>query len=437
MGDKVIARVGDISEGNSNIWNRAFLAILPRKIAPSERLEIRALSLFGFGLNGAPFLTRDVDARRFVRGVNFLISDLALLEMGVMLAIGFILLGIAFSGGARFYRDMGVAFILIFIGQMDMIFLEELSVPLLAFKKVVDLSLYLALMIWYFSMSSFLKAPENFLRGILKSTLVSLWLVGVFFVWDLRSFNLFSAFFILLFLPVIVDIIAFSLRGFHKSPSVSLANVFAGGTGLVNMLIFLMGFFGKPVIPYFQAINMGMFVMGACVGVEIIRDFASISRNLKKAREESLKDRLTGVYNRTALANFDESDSFSVLLIDVDDLKTVNDRHGQVGDLLLIAIADVIKNRIRKRDILIRYGGDEFVVLLKECDGEDALRIAEDIIRETRNISLPFAPLFRPGVSVGVSSRREGEGLKESLSRADRALYSAKRLAKGRALLVD
>ncbi len=439
--DKLIARVGDFSRGDSNIWNRAFIVPLLDNAVPGKKLRIKALSLFEFGLNRAPFLASYKDARIYVGKFNFLLSDLTLLEMGVILAIGFMLLGIAFSAETRlssFYGSLGVAFILAFIGQMDMVFFEKLPISLLFFKKIVDFSLYLALIIWYLSMRNFFEAHENSLRKFLKLTLISFWLAGLVFIWDLRILRFFDSLFVFLLLLVSVDMFIFSAKGFQKAPSISLVNLFVAGTGFVNALVFLVDFFGKPVIPYLQAINMGTFVMGVCVGVEMIRDFAFISRDYKKVREKSMRDELTGAYNRTVLANLEGREAFSILFIDVDNLKEVNDRYGhEAGDQLLIAIAAIIKGRIRKGDALIRYGGDEFVVLLKDCDERDAIRIARGIIEEVRKLEFPFSSTFQAGVSIGVSSRRESESLRESLIRADRALYSAKRRGKGRALLVD
>ncbi len=439
--NKLVARVGDFSRGDSNIWNRAFIVPLFDRAVPGKKLRIKALSLFEFGLNNAPFLASDRDARAFVRKFNFLLSDLTLLEMGIMLAIGSILLGIAFLGEthlSRFYGSLGVAFILALIGQMDIIFFERLPISLLLFKKIVDFSLYLALMIWYFSMRDFFEVCENSLRKLLKLTLISLWLIGLAFIWDLRILRFFDSLFVFLFLLVAVDMFIFSVKGFQKAPSISLVNLFVAGTGFVNALIFLLDFWGKPAIPYLQAINMGTFVMGAYVGFEIIRDFTSISRNYRKVKEKSMRDDLTDAYNRTVLANLDERAAFSILFIDVDDLKAVNDRYGhEAGDQLLIAIVGVIRGRIRRGDTLIRYGGDEFVVLLRDCDERDALKIARGIVEEVRRLEFPFSNTFNAGVSIGVSSRREDESLRESLMRADKALYSAKRRGKGRVLVMD
>lgn len=140
-------------------------------------------------------------------------------------------------------------------------------------------------------------------------------------------------------------------------------------------------------------------------------------------------DPLTGLANRRA---FDEAiagrpgrSRFSVLALDVDGLKGVNDTHGHdAGDSLLVHIATVLSGVLRQGDVLARTGGDEFAVYLFDADVDQATRAAERMLGALS--ASPFLGMT-PGVSIGVADGRPHEGGREVVTRADAAMYRAKR----------
>ncbi|WP_248840786.1 GGDEF domain-containing protein [Frankia sp. AgKG'84/4] len=122
----------------------------------------------------------------------------------------------------------------------------------------------------------------------------------------------------------------------------------------------------------------------------------------------------------------------SVLLVDIDHFKRVNDRFGHlVGDIILLAVADTLRGMTRPRDLVGRFGGEEFVVLLSEVGGEHALDVAEQIRRQVARTRcrLDGHPPLSVTVSVGVATHTHHgppSDLATLLARADNALYSAK-----------
>ena len=157
--------------------------------------------------------------------------------------------------------------------------------------------------------------------------------------------------------------------------------------------------------------------------------------------ELSYTDPLSGVPNRRALAQRLEQewtrslrfgDELSVLMIDLDLFKNVNDAFGHaVGDGILRSVATLLKRNLRKVDTLARYGGDEFCVLLPRVARAEALDAAEKLRRAVSQAALPGAPGEPPlhlTISIGVASH--SNELSETallLEAADRALYLAKR----------
>jgi diguanylate cyclase (GGDEF)-like protein len=156
-------------------------------------------------------------------------------------------------------------------------------------------------------------------------------------------------------------------------------------------------------------------------------------------REQSLMDPLTGLYNRRVVDDWFEREigdavrdhrPLSVLVIDIDNFKRYNDTYGhECGDLALCEVAAVLRQRIRGGDLACRVGGEEFVLLLPDTTGADAVTLA-DALRElvasvvpTRNGKM----LGRITVSIGAASLGVHGSCKEQLLRAaDQALYRAK-----------
>lgn len=163
-----------------------------------------------------------------------------------------------------------------------------------------------------------------------------------------------------------------------------------------------------------------------------------------QAEIEARTDPLTGLYNRRALDTWLQERvaslrPFGVMRLDLDHFKVVNDRYGHhLGDRALIHLADVLRQSTRKDDMIARVGGDEFVVLFPDLTSTRKLHmIAGRILKALR---LPFGPLPRDialSVSIGitVSTHYAPPEAEVLLADADRALYRAKKLGRGRAIL--
>lgn len=113
-------------------------------------------------------------------------------------------------------------------------------------------------------------------------------------------------------------------------------------------------------------------------------------------------------------------------MIDLDDFKLYNDTLGhKVGDLVLRAVAEVIRSCIRKTDILIRYGGDEFILILPDVEPEIFTQKLKSIRRKVQEAKVPGYPGLKMSVSIG-GVMSEGDTVEEAISRADHFMYMAK-----------
>jgi diguanylate cyclase (GGDEF)-like protein len=172
---------------------------------------------------------------------------------------------------------------------------------------------------------------------------------------------------------------------------------------------------------------------------------ADIHYGLNKAKLASETDELTGLYNMRGFGaiidrEFQQSERYSrpfaVMMIDSDNLKQINDSYGhENGNILLKHLVKLVQDQLRNTDVMARYGGDEFVVLLPETNGGGGLELAERIrvkIAET-TLQIQEKPATTT-VSVGVASfPDDGASVVALLEKADKAMYRAKQAGKNRA----
>lgn len=188
-------------------------------------------------------------------------------------------------------------------------------------------------------------------------------------------------------------------------------------------------------------INLAIWLLVTVVVVGLA--YVILSRYQSRIEEMATIDKLSGLLNRHAFDVLAEQflaerrrsgRPLSILLIDIDRFKTINDRFGHhVGDRVLCEVARRLRNELRQSDIAVRWGGDELLILLKDCDAPTAATVAEKL--RTCIADHPFATTETPldlSVSIGVAEHRPDEACDQTIARADTALYEAKSLGRNR-----
>ena len=169
-------------------------------------------------------------------------------------------------------------------------------------------------------------------------------------------------------------------------------------------------------------------------------DLQQLHRELERSQQEAQTDALTGLINRRGLEKRFELERirakqntlpFSIIMVDIDHFKRVNDTYGHlVGDSLLRGISNILKKQLRRKDIAARYGGEEFLILLPETDLSGAAAVAGKI---QKGLSTKEWKLKESGesmgsitVSMGIAIYAMNESGETMIKRADDALYMAK-----------
>ena len=171
---------------------------------------------------------------------------------------------------------------------------------------------------------------------------------------------------------------------------------------------------------------------------------------MAKLRDTSLRDGMTGLYNRRFLEEFidqvmnqaqRENETYSVMMLDVDFFKMVNDTYGHdAGDKVIVEISKVLKENVRSADLAIRYGGEEFVVLLHNATDEGTMAVAQKIHSVFANIifNVGAGETIKKTMSIGISKfPTDGDSIWKCIKFADTALYVAKTTGRNKIVVYD
>jgi diguanylate cyclase (GGDEF)-like protein len=164
---------------------------------------------------------------------------------------------------------------------------------------------------------------------------------------------------------------------------------------------------------------------------------------LEKSKDEANTDPLTGLFNRRYAGTFFDmltagklEQVWCVAMLDIDDFKFLNDAHGHlVGDDVLMFISDFLRSSLRRTDLLFRWGGEEFLILLKDADISAAFRILDNIRAKLASENIEtHAETVNVTVTIGVCPL-DIDDIEQSIDRCDRLMYVGKELGKNRVVM--
>jgi diguanylate cyclase (GGDEF)-like protein len=199
------------------------------------------------------------------------------------------------------------------------------------------------------------------------------------------------------------------------------------------ILVILMLFYINNEIDTYDFFNLSSAIIIFSVFSFFIYKLINRYQKIKEEKEKLLEklahtDNLTGAYNRHKFFKFarEIKGENGLIMLDLDRFKSINDTYGHhMGDKVLKAFADEVRKNIRKEDFFARIGGEEFVLILKNLNEKDVLKVAEKIRKKVEALDIEGIKFT---VSIGATVYKETEDIYEALKRADRALYEAKKV---------
>lgn len=181
---------------------------------------------------------------------------------------------------------------------------------------------------------------------------------------------------------------------------------------------------------------------------EVERLNRELQMSMEKLNYMAFRDRLTGLYNRhyveddllnelkgkNMTGSWEDMENV-IIMADVDDFKKVNDQYGhETGDMVLVGISNIMES-VCKRHKVVRWGGEEFVMILFTVSRNDAFALGEKIRKQVEELPFFFEnTTFHCTVTLGLSVYDKSVDMKENIDRADRALYDGKRSGKNRSV---
>lgn len=181
---------------------------------------------------------------------------------------------------------------------------------------------------------------------------------------------------------------------------------------------------------------------------QYVATFTDISKTVQAKKglaEKVVRDKLTGAFNREFLeskfASIAENamlhdKKLAVVLYDIDHFKRINDTYGHnVGDQILISLTALIRNTLRSDDYLIRWGGEEFIILMKVGNAAEADKVIESLRHRIEHH--PFETIKQLTCSFGITFYHPSESVKKTIERADKGLYEAKSAGRNRIVLIS
>ena len=230
----------------------------------------------------------------------------------------------------------------------------------------------------------------------------------------------------------------------------------------IGMLLAMLGVMAALDVPHFNVGEERFKVAFACVILGFLTwmsvRHASVRGLLSRRKKELAdaaekvhqlvtRDTLTGLFNRQHMQELLQHEAarqartgkpLCIALIDLDFFKAINDQYGhQAGDDVLCSFARDAAQLLRETDIIGRWGGEEFLVLMRETADPVAGQGAIDRMRKSTAQSAPSAgaPALRFSFSAGIAMHRAGQSIEHTIDRADQALYAAKHAGRGRTMI--
>ncbi len=436
--DIFIGQRGDLKKGNASIWNMAHDFTFPGNLDKGmHTVSIRIYALYEAGILTIPFIENIEDS--FVRKHFLYFYSQYIIEIisGILLILSLIFLTIAFKVRENFHVKIyiGIVLISIFVFLLDFSYIDILLIDYLLFKKITASGINLAIIFMILLINRLLGLKNNRIDILIVvfnslATLISLIypdnmveLRGIYRITDSAM------------IPVFIYIAVKAIRIKKKTNQTILILTGISIVFLISSYDILQLFLLTGTV-FYTHIGIAFFsvFISATAVTDIIEIHTAVVLEKNKSEEyykESLTDTLTGVYNRRMLSVLEETvtNDYSLIIVDLDKFKLINDTYGHsAGDMVLIKTVEILTGAIRDTDYILRYGGDEFLLILPGCGSVTGEELEKRLIdRSTDSFILYEKNKISFSYSSGLYTAADGEKLEKAIKKADSALYYSKK----------
>ncbi len=455
-----VGSIGDMNKGNSNIWNGAYTFYIDPSYTTSGTITIRVEGLATYirGFNLPPFITDIHTASMYMEKKYILTTVVYNLAIGGSLVLSIILFFLVIKCRKPILRKKYILFgssaLLASIFYIDYIPNVWLFIPYLLYKKLILISAYTAVLTLHmgilYTVYENKKKPKagRIISYLLAISISAITLIG----YDMITFKRIYSFLNFL-LPITFAydsglLIWYYLYRPYNSMVFPLMAGMISATAftLIDVIELFINIF-KP-IPNILISAYGLVIVYIFVGFTLIFDYIRMinekdieARKAAVFKTLSMKDKLTWAWSRGYIDEIFPTlvGDICVIMLDIDHFKHFNDTYGhQVGDRVLKHIVRIMTDVVRDTDIIIRYGGEEFLIILKGTSPEIGKEVADRIRKSIETTPLRINPRESVSItaSLGVCCRHIDNPTKALLThmikKADMALYRAKEKGRNR-----
>ncbi len=455
---------GDMAEGRSSIWNAAkVFPLRPDLLRKENRIEVTIRGVYEAGIIVAPYI---VDTKTGALRLSSLLfaSDTAIWMLcGAILIIGLTIITLGLATLPEFDPRilLGVAGIATAFFMADFLAFEYLPLPLLEFKRAVVILRHLVAIVFMAGCLRLLGRKTDWFARVFMA-IQGVCAILVLFPGTMVDMKRLYDRTYLTVLPLQFYLFYLMIRE-RKSKASHQFLLFGVSVAVLAVIRDILAAFLWPDAVLVS--HFGFMILILSVAGYVVTDMADRNRQLvrekrraERYREASMRDPLTGAFNRNIIPFVRESltEPFSLVALDMDGLKSINDRYGHLaGDRVLQDFVAAMGQAFRKDDYIVRTGGDEFLAILPRCPAETARSLASEL-RGEMACALPGTGedcvdreavtsggdsggdnggIIRYSASIGMAgSHKAGpipeQGFQRLVERADADLYQAK-MARG------
>ncbi len=344
------------------------------------------------------------------------------------------------------------------------------EISYLVFQKVVFGSIGFAALFGIYMILDIFKIKKKRLISLLNLIFILLPVFALLLIPDYKIFfmmrkivaNIFSIYSIIVTLTILIDnlhkkneFVKLVLFGFFPFMFCLIFDLLFHNILRIDNYIYLT-FIGFPSILITFAFLLSINIVKIGKKLESMNEFLDkkVEDRTKelmlmndKLHQLSMQDPLTGIYNRRSFMEIFSREfelavrhksKLSFLILDIDFFKKINDNYGHLaGDKVIIDFAELLKNLIRKSDMVARYGGEEFCILLPQIDEESALQVSEKIRNGVESLLIVYqGNRIQFTCSIGITElNKNDKNMTDLISRADQALYQAKETGRNKSII--
>jgi len=412
----MVSQVGDFDNPTANIWNYAHVIGIDRNILKkNNELVIQVYALDDIGMHIPPFIDKKENIMQRISIFNFINNDIHLIMLGSSMAIALIMAAISIPSKSNkvMYLYLGLSTIFGALYSFDCLYRitsGDIN-TFLTIRKILFSSVYIAGVFLVLGIEKYTEKTSKMrnLTLVIVGAAVLLVAMSKDFI-ELRS-RINTLNIVMLISPIYVVFLIFRHKKFQFYFSTSFVTL--------TIVYTVLSIAFKAHAPYLFPYGIIIFSLG--LSISIILEFTNIYVEKDRIYMKAVTDHLTKAYNRNILEEINMDLNDILILIDVDNLKYYNDTFGhRRGDILLIEIVNIIRSYIRKDDFIIRLGGDEFLIILKNADEVVAKKIISRIRTEFKN------QFDNEKVDISFGILRYQADFEKSYNQVDKMMYKMK-----------